>query len=568
MSWFFLRWGSGKFDKAQRLPEIKHEFQRDRLRVMAGGPELTCLFHQEDEQSGFVVCGAGLHDDGKRVRMMSVEDWRNWLAESARDVAQLGGHFAVAQWTSAGVRFFNDALGLREIFYEESPDRLKLSTHLQPIAAARDINSLNARSFGGKWCLHIQSDHGSPINEVGRLGPAGRGSYSSEGLVVERTKPSFDYTALDDKKIAHDIIEKIRRFTLFPIQQGSRTTLALSGGVDSRHILAALNDQPRDAWEAFTFGNESDADVRVARLLSEKLNFQLQVVPTSPIDLASAQDFVITTDLFKPISGAYAHLSYRALHPGIIIDGAPGELLRRRLFTKLEHFGAKAVAEHNWDEVTKYLWTEQPDIWNEELARSLREHAREQIRSLGESLPSSTEIGIGNWIDTMFCNTWFSNTNGAEQRRVDGYTFSTSPFLQPSMLRDVFHTREEYRKSGKLSKHVLRSLSPEAAGFPYAKDEVIFPSWTPWYLAKLYGKLAKKRSPVASDQDRFLQEFKTPILDALHSQAVRESALYDHKRLHERITQYYNGVHEHAAFVDWWYSFEVWRAANRVSGWS
>ncbi len=568
MSWFFIRYGSSTLRDLPRLPVTQYEYRTGDLLVLAGGPDTTCIFHSGIDGSGFVVCGAGLLDDGRRVHLMGVEDWKRYLLRDNVDVSQLGGHFACVAWTNKSIRFFNDALGIREIFFNNSNEGLTLSTHTNWIAATQSANTLNTSAFGGKWCLYIQSDHGSPIKEIERLGPGGNGSYDAvRGVTITRTQQLFDYHAAPEEEIQTAIAEKIKRYTIFPIESGEHVKLALSGGVDSRLILAALNDQAREKWDAFTFGHENDADVRVAKLLAEKLDFSLQVVQPPRINLKEAIDFVVQTDIFKPISAAYAHLSYHQLDHAIIIDGAPGELLRRRLFTKLEYLGAKSIAERKWEDVATYLWAEQPNIFSDELAAKLREQARDQVHRMGEGLPSSQEIGVGNWIDTMFCHLWFANTSGADQRRIDGIMLSTSPFSQPAMLTDVFHANERYRKSGKLAKQLLAQLSRAVVKYPYAKDEVIFPSWTPWYLAKLYGKLAKKRSPLATDQTRFLLEFKSEIIDALNSQPVRGCTLYDQKRLNDNVNAYYSGAHQHAAFVDCWYSFEVWRSANSVTSW-
>jgi hypothetical protein len=569
MSWFFINCGKAQGSSAA-LPECQYHLRLGSFEVRAGGPEQTCIFHSDEpSQTGFVVCGAGLVDDGNRVRLMGPTDWMQRLSSKTINLDSLDGHFACVVWDKGNVRFFNDQLGIREIFFLSSSDSFILSTQLNWLSETLSERILDTSSFGGKWYLYIQSDHNSPIQEINRLGPGGSAEFEvHDGLNIHRKQGDFNYDAISDLLAATTIADKIKRYSQFPIASGDKTILSLSGGVDSRLILAALEDCSRDQWEAFTLGYSSDADVRVAMLLSEKLGFKLELIEPPAISIEDAVEFVTSTDIFKPLSGAYAHLSYGQVQPGIIVDGAPGELLRRRLFTKLEHFGARAVAKHNWENVAQFLWTERPDIWSKELGLRLRERAVDQVATFCATMPSSKAIGIGNWIDTLFCRLWFANTHGAEQRRLDGITVSTSPFTQPSILIDVFRAREGYRKSGKLARDVGQLLSPAVMKFPYAKDEVIFPSSLPWYLAKLYGKLAMRRSPVLNDQARFLREFKVTILDSLHSQQVKDCSLYDYGKLARNITAYYAGEEHHAAFIDWWFSFEIWRRANRVTDWS
>src|SRR5688572_13684023 len=98
MSWFFINCGKAQ-ESDPDLPEAQYHLKLEGFEVRAGGPKRTCIFHlDEPNQTGFVVCGAGLIDDGKRVRLMGVTDWIQRLSSKTINLDSVDGHFACVVW--------------------------------------------------------------------------------------------------------------------------------------------------------------------------------------------------------------------------------------------------------------------------------------------------------------------------------------------------------------------------------------------------------------------------------------------------------------------------------------
>ncbi len=198
------------------------------------------------------------------------------------DETALRGNFALYLETPRGRWLLNDSLGFVRIY--RSPDaRFHCTSWLaaRAYAAANEIDEAAAAEYVLLGASH--SDR-TPARGVTRL-PLGIGFDLDERSDFNRFPmglvhgPGVRYASFDEagEAIGTQLEASFREITnAFP----GRTSAALSGGFDSRLIVASLlanGEQPR----LFVYGPETSDDVRIAREIAHGENIALRCIDKS-----------------------------------------------------------------------------------------------------------------------------------------------------------------------------------------------------------------------------------------------------------------------------------------------
>lgn len=234
---------------------------------------------------------------------------------------------------------FNDRLGMERLFVYEDEDRYVFASEAKAILAAvpatRRFDREGLAEFLATGCTFGERSLFTGI----RVLPASTAVHFSPGSAKARRY--FDPATWEDPEPLSEpdfldalavTVDAAVRNDLAP---GS-TALSLTGGLDSRMILAAANPLDR-AVPCYTFGSmyRETYDVRVARAIARTCNQPHHVLVLDDAFVRSAGDWleksIYISDGYLGLSGAaelYLNRAARQIAPVRVTGNYGGELLR------------------------------------------------------------------------------------------------------------------------------------------------------------------------------------------------------------------------------------------------
>jgi len=542
-----------------------HRVEGPRHYLATGGlPETSRAGLLPDTPTGtWAVVGLGIQRHDDHCTFLNAEAWRARLALPTPDFSDLDGHFAVLRWHGGRLEGFTDSLGGRTLYLTTLPEGTALSTRLDWLAALRGGISIDFEAFGTHWLTFNQLSTASLAHDVQRLGPGGYVCCTGQrsDLSERPWMPEIAETDHDGHAFAQTLSALVRP----RMDEGRALTLGLSGGLDSRLLLALrLRDRP---VQTHIFGPPDHPDVQVARRIAAHENlpqYHLYApVPNADTCLALLRAQVAQTQAVSAASSVLGLRYYPDLHKqGLaLIDGGLGEAARRQFMNRLLRRGRGALRTGDPAAILPYLRVPRADVFDAETVATMENGARQQLALLWQRLPAPATLGAENFVDVLGVQTRLPNFFGFEQNRLDGVIQNYMPFAQPSVLKAVFRIPLSLRRNGRLFRRLIRRQRASLARYPLVKGSLPYPFFFPTLPA--YGWTTFKAhvgqrytNPTRVD---FLETLKPFALDTVHSEPVRTYLAYDHTRLVRLVESYYNGQPALAAPVDWWLAFEMWR---------
>lgn len=574
MSWLFGIIGKYSPSDVDRFKSIHgkplHRVQLANIYIAAGGIKETCLCSTElepsNQNSGWLVCGVGIHHNGRQFSQMTAKAWQNILSEPSPPLHHLNGHFAVVKWAEKQVTCYSDQLGFRNLFLMQTENCSAFSTRLDWIARLRGDCRINFEEFGSRWLLVNQLSQESIVTNTKRLTQGGVAECTPTSIVIKDRlwEPNIpiDFPNADFEDVLRDLV-------LFPPRNNQKLSLALSGGVDSRVLLSILLSGNLDNWSLHTVGEEEDPDVQIAKQISGELNVAHQffnpAIPGSDEAPDLIRDYVGQTLVRLPASHFVKHGYYSQLHEQgkLVIDGGQGEVVRREFFNRLRFRGGRILAGGNIEDIYPLIFRDRAPIFNAEIMKTMKESALEKIRKLREDLPPVRSVGLAHWLDLFIIRTGFPNTTNLEQSRSDAELVNYMPFAQPSLLRKLFDLPISDRNNGRLFLKLISQSRKELAKYKRVKNGVVLPFGLSTLGSRIFINLNSKLSRVYSDAThvRFLESLSEFVQDTAHSAAVKNFEYYNYPEILKIVEGFYGGNKALGHELDWWLAFEIFRQA-------
>jgi hypothetical protein len=202
------------------------------------------------------------------------------------------------------------------------------------------------------------------------------------------------------------------------------------------------------------------------------------------------------------------------------------------------------------------------DIFNNETSELMTRGIEVQLSELFAKLPVIKKDNVGNWLDIFAIKTRLTNYYSHEQARLDNLLTGVMPFLQPSVMSNLFNMPTSLRQNGKLFREIINSNSPELKNFELAKGLSTHPYCFNSLQSRIWG-IAKKKLGLSKYQnnnsDILLNNLKEYVYDTINSRVVKETSYYDYTKVKNIVDRYYNGDSSYSNELDWWLSFELFR---------
>ncbi|MBS1911323.1 MAG: hypothetical protein JST22_05000 [Bacteroidetes bacterium] len=586
MSWILLLSGSAAEAANIQLLQRMHGparllVRRPGLYIAAGGIPETCIICNDVERlSGWIVVGAGwrLLDDG--CRMIRASDWHTYIHRAPDSLANLDGHWAIVRWNAETAECFTDGLGLRELYFGAIDSSICVATRPDWVARSRGGADADFASLEGRWLLFNQIGYGSGVSGVHRCGPGGRLSVRA-GRVAGHTSTPWQ-PHFRGRGTEHALMRAADSLRAVCDERPGDVSLGLSGGIDSRLLLALMLENGAHTFVAHTFGEAADPDVDIAGQLAHAAGVEWSRIRTGNGDpqamLARAREYVVQTALVEPASSAIRLGLYSSLRRAgrVLVDGGFGELVRHRYYRRIALAGRDALLRRDARRLLPYLRSQRAAIFLPDVAATLERGALDNLQAVLDALPDIGRIGVENALNLLAVRTRIPNYGAPEQARLDAIVPNLMPCAQPSLLQELFAPwMPSAIRSNRAVREVIRHAArrhviPDLARLPLVAGGVLYSLGEPAFTVRLRavaGRMLRRRhqaTVTASHRDIFLQQLREYMFDLVHSESVAGYGAYNVAAIRNAVTAYYHGGRHLAAYVDWWLTFELWRGGGDI----
>ena len=546
----------------------KEEINNPNLHLFYTRKKNNLMLNIKTASGGWIISGIPVSAGSDNLKFMQTDDWEPILSAGELNIKKINGHFTGMIWDNETFTFFNDPLGLRDVYFLKVNSNYFFSTRPGWIAKFNAENKINISEFSTNWNLPHQISWGSILNNIMMLNPGGIIKIKS-GVIEKSNSPWMpDFSRVINSE---EFIDALNNFIRLPSFENKKINLGLSGGIDSRVLLQILFNNKIDSFGSHTFGSSFTADGKIAEKIVNNYELEHRFFPVSFPDseelLKYLYDSISQLGLSASIYEILNYPFYEQLgnEEYIIIDGAYGEIFRRAYLNRFLILGKNALLNKDAESIFRLLRRSKSDIFNNELIKQIEISAVDRISDILQFLPDVDSIGIENWLDTFFIKTKVANISGPSQTLLDGTCRAFMPFIQPFILDKGFGLDFSEKKNGKLFWRIINQ-GKELNRYPLVKDQIIYPFSSNLLLARLYQKFKRKVGLIHKDnyQHELLMRLKEFVLDRVNSQEVKNFDLYDYKKVSNLVADFYNGNTSMINSVTWWITFDIWRECCKI----
>lgn len=576
MSWIIGAIPKNKIDSDIILSafdeKIVYKYESDKIKLYAGSlsDNLHFFKNYNDAKNGWLVSGIGLQSSADNTKILQHIDWTDILVNNNKSeiIKNLDGHFIIIQWDDNFITFYSDLLGLRDIYIAENENGVFFSTNV--IWLSRLFNlEIDFSEFGSRWLLFNQISDKSIFKGIHRIVAGKRARISlNQNLSVEYKDNNWLPSNIEKQFEIEEFSSKLSSLINLKLPKENRLSLSFSGGMDSRVILSYLLKNENISYDTHTFGNSEHPDSKIASEIAANLGLQHEQfnigLPSIEKCIKNISEYTSQT-LVNNAASAFLQLQNYSFLKGrrvVLIDGGFGEIWRREFFYKLFLRGKDALLEKNAKKIIPFLMLQRADVFSSDTMEEMMKGIEIQVNELFAKLPEIEKKFLGNWLDIFAIKTRLTNYYSHEQSRLDNYLTSVMPFIQLSILQDLFNMPINLRQNGKLFRKIIKINAPILEKFSLAKGQ----STHPYFLNSLQSRLwiiARKKLKLNVYQENntriLLQNLKEFVYDTVNSKEVKETSYYVHAKIKNIVELYYNGDTTYSNALDWWLSFELFR---------
>ncbi len=249
---------------------------------------------------------------------------------------------------------------------------------------------------------------------------------------------------------------------------GNQIATALSGGYDSRLMLALLQEQGVRPY-VYVYGKEPSDDVRVATDIAKKQSFAIHHIDKGQFQKVDIETFpdIVERNFFVfdgyPIDGIFDNGSdiatrlERSSGGRLVLNGGGGEIYR--MFYPIANLGLTA------SQFVKRCYND----FDTSTCTS-RFSAKDYRRAIADKVKCVSANGGGvltrREIERLYvnfrCGYWMGRNNSLENR----FSCSLTPFIDHHIVEDALDIPLKYKRHGRFEAAMIAEVSPSLASYP------------------------------------------------------------------------------------------------------
>ena len=481
--------------------------------------------HHVQVGKDFAACTGIFFYRGKRLErglesLLQEFDGRSFPWEDCR------GHYSVILFKAGRLWLASDELGAYKIYRDLEATRFSSSfsaLRASLPSALPDTQGIyeyafNGATFGEKTLLReIKQQREGTLYSFPERGPP------STSIPTVRDDCA-GHSSIDEA--ADDYAERLR--ALFRIYTGSnrRFRTALSGGYDSRLILALLLDAGVEP-ALYVYGNDSDQDVVVAKEISRGEGLHLHQVDKSLLHRAGTRSAEFAWTRFDSWNnaglfdnGVDDHDRKERAQRGVdILNGSGGECFRNFFYLRDGSYRPEEIVWTFYSQYDPAYGTDrfQPTAYTAQVAEDMRLALTGKV---GEAKLDRSQVEA--LYPRFRVRYWTGRDVGLNQR----FGPLLFPFLEPSVFSGTERIPIAVKDYGRLEAMILRRISPKLAQYPSAygftlsadpplryRMKLALTLWRPPYLRRFSYRVQRKLRPRTPTPSWFVEALESARLD-------------------------------------------------------
>jgi len=455
-------------------------------------------FHSEDGTIGAIVYGKVLGNATNPAEHL-IQIYKRY---GKKALSELNGSFCgviFENTASPKVILITDRFGSRPLYYAFKDGEIIFSSHAKGILSYPFPKKLNERTLV-KFLLYgkigILGDD-TWFEGIKLLPPASVLTFFSDGKYMIEKYWGLEYVSELSKKDAIESLCKAFKEAVNEMVSNANDNLAvlLSGGLDSRAILAALSPKNRRRITAVTFGVKGCDDILIAQKVTAKLRLKHIIIEYDPDELSKyAEKVVYLSEGQDTVNASFIpYVAEQIDRRGLscYLQGFMFDLLLGGSFLSKDLFKYNGFITALEKKSKLFEPKEIKELLNERLLHLVPSVRKEFIELAKESKGNST----ANKADYFFINT-----------RVRRYTLMGSvinrefweellPTIDNNVIEVIRKIPPELRFNYYLYREFLIRLNLDLSKIPYQKTLIppIFPHilWRLGYLLLILNRIAK-----------------------------------------------------------------------------
>lgn len=441
--------------------------KRDLRPVNSDNGRYTLFFHGEVYNYEKLKDEIGIQESLSTSRLLLAlyEKYRNDF------IFKLKGAFNIIIWDSKEKKLvvMNDRYGLRPIYYSQHNNELCLASEVKAILACNDVSeNIDHSAIASLFFFGFVMENRTYFESIKLLPPA-------SFLVFKNNKVSmsnywdFNFSDKKEGKSQDYYEERLGNLILQAIESnvndGVRITIPLSGGLDSRTILASIPEQyyPIDT---VTFGTEDMDDVKIAKRVSEALGTNHHYLELLPEDIVNnAKKIVNITDGMISFLHSTGNMKLELIrdYTDVCLDGmqpfgsffSPFAVFRRK--EKL------LIADYLFRPISRAL---AKSLFIDSYYKKIRDYPREIIENISRRCKCTSAGSIIDYsIATQYVRRFVNYGNLVKRTYVE----VRSPFFDNDLVDFIVSTSPQERRYQSLYARTFSRLFPELSKIPWEK---------------------------------------------------------------------------------------------------
>jgi len=395
-------------------------------------------------------------------------------------VRELNGSFVFAIYDLKQTRIIvaNDRYGFRPLYYAMSGGKLLFASEVKAILEDNAFKrELDDRTIADFFAFGEILGNKTFFSGIETLPPASVLTYDGKNISIEQYW-DFNYEpdySLSEDDIVEQLVQTFRKAADIRMRGNLRYGVWLSGGLDSRVVLAAIHKSERRSVTAVTFGVPGCDEIKVAHIVAKKAGVSHLIMELDADELVSyAEEVVYLSDGMDTIAVAFIPYALDRAKERIDVyfQGLALEVLLAGYCLD------KSVMKAESDEELVKIWYRKLACFYPEMTASLfvpdyYNKIREMpLNSLAEAAHNVRAEHPGNKTNYSFLR------NHVRRLTILGSVISRNKFEETLLTFDndlvelALKIPPELRFNYRIYRKFLMKLAPELAAIPYQRTMV------------------------------------------------------------------------------------------------